>query len=130
MRCSVFDRYRNFWGGGFPTLKKWHQVPPRHSCLCTQDTLRYIPTLIAMKPSYINSLLISKRQVPKKCDISQKRISRTAPRNSTLQRCDPMNAAFHVCYIRFIFHCPTALVGPGLLTVEISRSHKTTQHSR
>jgi len=90
----------------------------------------YIPILTAMKPSNINSLLISTRQLPKNCDISQKRISHTSSRNDVLQRCDPMNAAFHVCYNRFIFHCPTALVGQGLLTVDISRSQKTTQHSR
>ena len=121
-----------FGGGSFPTLKKWHQVPPIHSCLCTQATLRYIPILTAKKSSNINSLLIYTRQVPKNCGIHppQKKISRTSSRNGALQRCDPMNAAFHVCYSRFIFHCPTALVGPGLLTVEISRSHTTTHHTR
>jgi len=57
-------------------------------------------------------------------------ISRTSSRNGVLQCCDPTNAAFHVCYSGFIFHCPKALVGPGLLTVEISISHKTTNRSR
>ena len=119
-----------FGGGRFPTLKKWHLVPPRHSCLCTQATLRYIPILTAMKSSNINSLLISTLQVPKNCNISQKRISRTSSTHGALQRCDPMNAEFHVCYSRFIFQCQTALVDPGLLTVQIYRSHKTTHHSQ
>jgi hypothetical protein len=90
----------------------------------------YNPILTAMKPSNINSLLISKRHLPKNCDYSQKRISHTSSRNGALQRCDTMNAAFHVCYSRFIFHCPTAAVGQGLHTVDISRSHTTKQHSR
>ena len=30
--------------------KKWHHVPLRHSCLCSQAMLRYISIPTAMKP--------------------------------------------------------------------------------
>jgi len=132
MRCSVFDRYRNFWGRKVSYPEEVASSTPETFVFMYPSyvTLRYIPILTAMKSSNINSLLISTLQVPKNCNISQKRISRTSSTHGALQRCDPMNAEFHVCYSRFIFQCQTALVDPGLLTVQIYRSHKTTHHSQ